>query len=554
MGNWQLGGLQVDMTAQVMEMTLDEQIGQTLVVGFAGTTVSPEVADLIRDGHVGGVILFARNVRDAKQVYNLTGELQAVARAAGHRYPLLITIDEENGVVRRLGAGTTVFPGNMALGATGSEELTREVARATGREVRALGVTMNLAPVVDVNNNPANPVIGVRSFGEDPAEVGRLGAAAVRGYRDAGVLTALKHFPGHGDTAVDSHLALPTIDHDLERLERVELPPFRAGLAAGADAVTVAHIAFPRLAPDGLPGTVAPAIVRGLLRERLGFEGVVLSDCMEMDAVARTIGVERAAVLALRAGIDLVFISHRHDRQWAGIGAIRAAVAEGALEEETVRRAAERVLRLKARGPSWDDLPTPGTPVPSWVGGEAHQRLAQDAYERAVTLVRNDEGLVPLRLGVEERLLVVYPRHESPLWPDDVRHPHGFFMESVRRRYPHAEAVPLSTRPTADERGGILRRAAGVGAVVVATMNANLQEGQAEVVRGLVAAGRRVIGIAVYNPYDLLAFPELRAYMATYEYTPPALEAATRVLCGEITPRGRLPVTLPGLYERGHGL
>ena len=535
-------------------MTLEEQIGQTLVVGFAGTTVSPEVAELIRDGHVGGIILFARNVRDAEQLRDLTGELQSVARAAGHRHPLLMTIDEENGVVRRLGAGTTVFPGNMALGATGSQELTREVARATGRELRALGVTMNLAPVVDVNNNPANPVIGVRSFGEDPAEVGRLGAAAVRGYREAGMLTALKHFPGHGDTAVDSHLALSTIDYDVERLERVELLPFRAGIEAGAEGVTVAHIAFPRLAPDGLPGTVAPAIVRGLLRERLGFEGVILSDCMEMDAVARTIGVERAAVLALRAGIDLVFISHRHDRQWAGVRAIRAAVTEGALESETVRRAAERVLYLKAHGPSWDDLPAPGAPLPSWVGGEAHQRLAQDAYERAVTLARNDEGLVPLRLGADERLLVVYPRHESPLWPDDVRHPHGFFVESVRRRYPHADAVAMSTRPTAEERREILRLATGAGAVVVATMNANLHKGQAEVVRDLDAAGHRVVGVAVYNPYDLLAFPDLRTYMATYEYTPPALEAATRVLCGDITPRGHLPVTLPGLYRRGHGL
>jgi len=544
----------VEEAKETAGMTLEEQIGQTLVVGFAGTTVSPEVAELIRDGHVGGIILFARNVRDAEQLRDLTGELQSVARAAGHRHPLLMTIDEENGVVRRLGAGTTVFPGNMALGATGSQELTREVARATGRELRALGVTMNLAPVVDVNNNPANPVIGVRSFGEDPAEVGRLGAAAVRGYREAGMLTALKHFPGHGDTAVDSHLALPTIDYDVERLERVELLPFRAGIEAGAEGVTVAHIAFPRLAPDGLPGTVAPAIVRGLLRERLGFEGVILSDCMEMDAVARTIGVERAAVLALRAGIDLVFISHRHDRQWAGVRAIRAAVTEGALESETVRRAAERVARLKAHGPSWDDLPAPGAPLPSWVGGEAHQRLAQDAYERAVTLARNDEGLVPLRRGADERLLVVYPRHESPLWPDDVRHPHGFFVESVRRRYPHADAVAMSTRPTAEERREILRLATGAGAVVVATMNANLHKGQAEVVRDLDAAGHRVVGVAVYNPYDLLAFPDLRTYMATYEYTPPALEAATRVLCGDITPRGHLPVTLPGLYRRGHGL
>jgi len=544
----------VEQATEVAGMSLDEQIGQTLVVGFAGATVSPEVAELIRDGHVGGVILFSRNVRDARQLRDLTGALQRVARRAGHRYPLLITIDEENGVVRRLGAGTTVFPGNMALGAAGAGELTRAIARATGRELRTLGVTMNLAPVVDVNNNPANPVIGVRSFGEDPALVARLGAAAVRGYRDAGMLTALKHFPGHGDTAVDSHLALPAIEHGLERLDTVELVPFRAGIDAGADAVTVAHIAFPRLTGDGRPATVAPVIIQGLLRERLGFDGVILSDCMEMDAIAGTMGVDQGAVTALRAGIDLVFVSHRHDRQWASIAAIRAAVAGGALPGETVRRAAERVLRLKAHGPSWDDLPAADAPLPDWVGGEEHRRLAHDAYERAITLVRNEDGRVPLRPGADDRLLVVYPGHESPLWPDDTRHQQGFFVESVRRRHPRVEAVALPTRPTSDERAEVLRRAEGAATVVVATMNANLYDEQAELVRDLDAAGRRVVVVAVYNPYDLLVFPGVRTYLAAYEYTPPALEAATRVLFGETAPGGRLPVSLPGLYERGHGL
>lgn len=536
------------------EVTLDERVGQVMVVGFRGTSVSPDIVDLIQNDKVGGVILFSRNVRDAHQLLELTQGLQAVAKAAGHRHPLLITIDQENGMVRRLGPGATVFPGNMAVGATGAEDIAYDIALATGRELMALGVNLNLAPVVDVNNNPANPVIGVRSFGEDPALVARLGAAAVHGYRDAGMLTALKHFPGHGDTAVDSHLALPAITHGIERLDTVELVPFRAGIDAGADAVTVAHIAFPRLTGDERPATVAPVIIQGLLRERLGFDGVILSDCLEMDAIAGTLGVDQGAVTALRAGIDLVFVSHRHDRQWASIAAIRAAVAGGALPGETVRWAAERVLRLKAHGPSWDDLPAADAPLPVWVGGEEHRRLAHDAYERAVTLVRNEDGRVPLRLGADDRLLVVYPGHESPLWPDDTRHQQGFFVESVRRHHPRVEAVALPTRPTSDERAEVLRRAEGAATVVVATMNANLYDEQAELVRDLDAAARRVVVVAVYNPYDLLAFPSVRTYLAAYEYTPPALEAATRVLFGEIAPGGRLPVSLPGLYTRGHGL
>src|ERR1700730_4997818 len=226
-------------------MTLEERIGQTLMVGFPGTMASREVIELIQLYHVGNIILFSRNVHDVKQVRSLTQRLQQVAREAGHAYPLLIAIDQENGIVQRLGEVATLFPGNMALGAIGSERIASEVALATGRELKALGINMNLAPVVDVNNNVANPVIGVRSFGEDAHLVARLGSAMVKGYHDAGVIACLKHFPGHGDTAVDSHLALPTIPHTLERLDAIELVPFRSGIEAGAESVMIAHISLP---------------------------------------------------------------------------------------------------------------------------------------------------------------------------------------------------------------------------------------------------------------------------------------------------------------------
>src|SRR3989440_1896901 len=373
-------------------MTLEEQIGQLLMVGFWGSTPSLEIIDLIQRYHVGNVILFSRNIHETQQVLELTQKLQEIAKKAGQRYPLLIAIDHENGIVQRLGDMVTIFPGNMALGAIGSEEIAYKVAMATGNELKALGINMNLAPVVDVNNNPANPIIGVRSFGENPSLVARLGAAMVKGYRAAGILSCLKHFPGHGDTAIDSHLALPTIPYTLERLEALELLPFRSGIEAGAESVMIAHVSFPALTQQNmLPATVSPAIVRGLLREKLSFNGVILSDCMEMKAISETYGTERSAVMALQAGIDLVLVSHHYTRQRGSIEAIQVALQAHELSPRAVQQAAERVLRLKASYLSRNDIP-PSTTVPDCIGCEAHLQLQDQAYELSTTLVRNEDA------------------------------------------------------------------------------------------------------------------------------------------------------------------
>ncbi len=533
-------------------MTLDELIGQLFVVGFNGVSPSPEIVDLIQNHHVGGIILFGRNVRNAEQLLALTGELQAIAKAAGHQHPLLISTDQENGVVRRLGPGTTIFPGAMGLGAIGSEQMAHDVAFATGRELRALGVNMNLAPVADVNNNPDNPVIGVRSFGADPELVARLAAAAVRGYGEAGVMTSLKHFPGHGDTSVDSHLDLPVVPHSAERLEQVELPPFKAGIAAGVDSVMLAHVYFPALMPaEKLPATISPVIIEGLLRETLGFEGVIVSDCLEMRAISDTVGTERGAVMALRAGIDVVLISHTYGPQRRAVEAVRSAISGGDLAAERVRQAAERVLRLKSRYLSWE---VSAPVVPEWVGGSAHQQLSAAACDALVTLVRNDDGLLPLRPRPPERLLVLYPDRASLTLAADTRYPERFLAETVRRRHPGVDAMSFPLSPSDEEREDIMSRAKRVDLILMATMNAHLRPEQAELMKLLLRSGKRVIGIAARNPYDLLAFPHLDTYVAAYEYTPSAMEAAVRLLFGEIQPRGHLPVSLPGLYERGEGM
>ena len=339
-------------------MSPSARIGQLFMVGFPGTTVSGEITELIRDQRIGGIILFSRNLRDAEQIFELTSRLQAIAREAGHPYPLLIATDQENGMVQRLGDALTPFPGNMALGAIGDAGVVTEVAELTGRELKALGINMNLAPDGDVNNNAANPVIGVRSFGEDAPTVALFSAAAIRGYRAAGIIPSLKHFPGHGDTATDSHLGLPVLSATLERLRTLEFLPFMSGIAEGADTIMVGHVALPMATGNSLPASLSSAAVQGLLRQELDYHGVIVSDCLEMNAVAKTVGTARGAVMALQAGIDLVLVSHSSARQQESILAVHTAMEHGELDPATISLAAERVLQLKARYLAWASLPS----------------------------------------------------------------------------------------------------------------------------------------------------------------------------------------------------
>lgn len=536
------------MATETAGLTREQLIGQTLMAGFDGYEPSEGIIELIQRRHVGAVILFTRNLRDARQTLALTSTLQRIAREAGHPYPLLIATDQENGLVRRLGADSTELPGNMTLGAIASDtaaaDLTYQVARASGRELRALGITMNLAPDADVNNNPANPVIGVRSFGEDPARVARLVAAAVRGYQEAGIIATIKHFPGHGDTATDSHLALPVVPFTRERLAAVELPPFVAGIGAGAGAVMTAHLAVPGITGSYTePATLSPAILKGLLRERLGYQDVIISDCLEMHAISETVGVARGAMLGLAAGDDLILVSHRYDRQTAALDAVTEALSSGALALDDVERAAARVLRLKARTLSWDTLPTPDN-LPT-VGAPEHRALAERIYALSTTLVRDEARICPLRLEPSQRLLLLGPARMVVSQAVDVPYDAADFVASVRARHLNVLGMTMPGEPSDAALEPLAQAAQAADAVVAVTINASLDPAQTAVMRMLVDSGRPVAGIAAGNPYDLLAFPTLRTYLATYEYTPSALEAAVRVLFGEAPAVGHLPVTLP---------
>lgn len=535
-------------------MSIGQQIGQLLMVGFSGTSPTPEVLDLIQSGHVGGVILFSRNLRTPRQTLRLTTALQSAAQAAGHRLPLLIATDQENGIVRRTGTGTTLFPGNLALGAIGSADAVEEVARASGEELRAQGITMNLAPVVDIANNPDNPVIGVRSFGENPELVARLGEAAVRGFHLAGVAATIKHFPGHGDTSVDSHLALPTIPFSTKRLESVELVPFRHAIAAGTDAVMTAHVALPAVTGSAsLPATLAPQVIHDLLRRQLGFDGVVITDCLEMHAISAGIGVACGAVRALQAGADIVLISHRHDRQMGGLAAIRTAVQQGDLATELIAASAQRVLRLKQRLMTWDDLPDP-TGLKT-LHSATRQRLAERLYAESITIVRDDAGLLPLELSAGSNVLVVWQNSQQKNQAADRGFDPAGFVVALRRELQHGTAVAnvavitlaLPDGLDAEDIATLRQQASRANVVLLLTRNAHLPRQRAasqQTARALLATGRPLVGIAVCDPHDAMALPEIGTWLATYDYTLPALEAVARVVVGHAQATGKLPVTL----------
>ncbi len=528
-------------------MTLEEQIGQLLMIGFWGTTLSQEIIDLIQRYHIGNIILFSRNIDNSQQVLALTQQLQRIAKENGQRYPMLIAIDQENGIVQRLGDLTTTFPGNMALGAINSEDIACKVAEATGNELKALGINMNLAPVVDVNNNPANPVIGVRSFGEDPLQVARLGAAMVKGYDAVGIISCLKHFPGHGDTTTDSHLWLPVIPETLQQLKALELVPFKSGIEAGAESVMIAHIVFPKLRQEHtLPATLSPFIIQKLLRKCLNFKGVIVSDCMEMGAITGIFGTARAAVMALQAGIDLVLVSHSMKHQRASIEAIQAAIQSQELTPRQIQQAAEQVLKLKARHLSWSNLPGTATPH-TCIDSEKQRQLQHTAFELSTTLVRNDEDLLPLKPGTDQSIVVLSPPRKAMTIVEDRAYADDLLVDILQRYHSNVKHVHVSPDLLKDDCKMLLQKTNESDIFILATLNADRDPQQAKLVQNLISSGRRLIVISMQNPYDLQAFPQLGTYICTYEYSRPAIEASVRVLFGETQAKGKLPVTIPGL-------
>ncbi|MFE2750405.1 glycoside hydrolase family 3 N-terminal domain-containing protein [Actinosynnema sp. NPDC059335] len=539
------------LTALVRGMSLEQKVGQLFVTYVHGQSPDEAHPGNLRDFGVatpaevvakfqpGGVIYFNNssydNIDTPRQIATLSNGLQRASRI-----PLAIATDQEMGIVTRIGPPATQFPGNMALGAGRSAADAEQAARITARELRAMGITQNFAPDADVNSNPANPVIGVRSYSGDPALAAELTAAQVRGYQGRAlakhtVSATAKHFPGHGDTDQDSHTTLPKVDRTEAEWNAVDAPPFRAAIAAGVDSIMTAHIQMPRIDPSGEPATLSkPAL--DLLRRTLGYDGVVITDSLAMAGVRLLHSDAEIPVLALKAGVDQLLMPV--DLGLA-VDSVLAAVRSGELSEERIDRSVLRVLRMKfLRGMLTGPL-VDVDKVDSAVGPAEHLDAARRITERTVTAVRNDAGVLPLPAKPTAALVT------------------GWGETTTRTLAGHlgGTALPTGATPTQAQVTAAVQAAGAADVVVVLTNALSRQPAQQTLLTSLLATGKPVVAVAVQNPYDV-AHTTAPTWLATYSYSAVSMAALARVITGEVAPTGRLPVEVPGPtpYPFGHGI
>ncbi|GAA3363755.1 glycoside hydrolase family 3 protein [Saccharopolyspora gregorii] len=548
--------------AKVRGMTLEEKVGQLFVTyayGRAADAPHPQnrtefgvdtPAQVVQRYHLGGLIHFTwtDSLHEPRQIAELSNGVQQAAVSSGAGVPLLISTDQEQGQVTRIGEPVTQLPGNMALGAGRSPEDAETSARITGEELRAMGLNQNFAPSGDVNVNPANPVIGVRSFSSDPALAARLSAAAVHGYQDgANVAAATKHFPGHGDTNQDSHTDLPVIEHTREQWEQLDAPPFREAIAAGTDAVMSAHIVVPKLDDSGEPSTLSPAVLTGMLRDELGYRGVIVTDSLQMDGVRAKHSDAEIPVLALQAGADQLLMPQNLQ---VAIDGVLGAVRSGALTEERIDASVERILEMKRKRGVLDSPFVDPAAVDRVVGNAEHREQAQRLTDRTTTVLRDDAHELPLR--DPGRVLVTGAGDQAT----------AELAERFRARGREADSLPTGMTPTSGQVRQAVDAARSHDTVVVLTNAAwnGTNAAQRDLVRALQDSGTRVVAAAVRDPYDAAHVEEVPTWLATYSDKPVAMESLARVLLGEVSPAGKLPVPVPtadGTGQRfpfGHGL
>ena len=498
-------------------------VGQGVLLRPHGPVATQPFLDALARVRPGGVILFADNIVAPSQLHELVGALQRHAAALGLP-PLLVAIDQEGGIVSRLPEPWVTVPSQMAQGATGDPESARICAGITGRQLRAMGITVNLAPVLDVNSDPRNPVIGTRAFGDDPALVSRFGVAAVAGYRDAGVIATAKHFPGHGDTAVDSHIGLPVVRKDRGRLDAEELAPFVAAIAAGIPAIMTSHILFPAL--DGAqPATLSRRILTDLLRGEMGFAGLIMTDALEMRAIADRFGLAESACLAKAAGADIVMPLGSLEEQIAMAAALQNAAQRGAIAAEEIVATARRMDQVRTTFSLSHELPPLSPPDPT---------LADEALSvaRRGLTVRND-GMLPLARETRLALIDCSQARWSAVEEVQVATARSDVLRDLLlAAFPRATALAVPSDPSSDliaEVGGLAGRS---DMVVLVTRDALGQEGPERVGQALTALGRPVIHVALRGPYDATDFPNATATVQTYGDPPVSIRALVSTLAG----------------------
>jgi beta-N-acetylhexosaminidase len=539
--------------ATLQSLTLEQKVAQMVGVRANGLYRNPDQEDQkalrreVQQLGVGSLVVFESEVESLPRVLN---ELQDQAKV-----PLLVSADMERGLSFRVRRGVVPLPYAMAIGASGSEDAARFMGEVTAREARAVGIHWALAPVADVNNNPQNPVINIRSFGEDPERVGRLSAAFVTGVRSGGLLATVKHFPGHGDTATDSHLHLARIGGSRERLDAVELQPFRRAIEAGVDSVMLGHIAVPSLDPSGAPATLSQPIATDLLRRELKFEGLVVTDALEMQGV-RAAWTGEAAVRAVQAGADVILLPPQPS---VAVQAVARAVREGALAEARIDASVLRILEAKERLGLHRNRKVDPAAIRKSVGRPADWARALAVARAGVTVVKNDGNVLPLRAEQPLRVLHLVMSSDARVDPGVVQ---GIPEAELQARRIPTETLWLGPEVADETAERILERSADFTHVIASAFvkvgafrgNADISEAHARLLSALADAGRKLVVVSFGSPYLLRQFPEVPAYVCSYGWAETSQRGAMAALFGEYATTGRLPVSLPGLYASGHGL
>lgn len=508
-------------------MTPEDKVGQMFMLGYFDASELLDIYQMVERGRPGGIVLFGHNVGSPTATATMINRLQSSAlETAG--VPLLVAADQEGGIVLRLRRGFTAWPNVMALAATRDPDLATRVGEGIASEMAAVGFNMDLAPVTDVLSNPSNTVIGVRSFGSVPSIVSTFSTAMLHGLHAGGVIATAKHFPGHGGTNDDSHLVLPTDDRDRSELE-ADLLPFQTVIDAGVDAVMTAHMVYPALSGDGQAATFSYAIVTGLLREEMGFQGVILSDAMSMGAVLEQFPLEVAVERAIVAGVDMLTFGRgvSPEDQLAAISHVVRLVQLGILDEARIDESVRRILVLKSRYGLLDWLPVDVDALE--LDLEAHQALAYEVAAYAVTQLHDQAHLLPL--DADSPVMVVYPTTASATGA------------AFRTYDPDVNLIGYSSDVSQDDWDRVLTAAAEAGTIVILTQDAITNENQAGLVRALPAA--RTVAVAIRSPYDILAYPDVQTYVLTYSGSDAALSTLARMLYGHVGALGRLPIDLP---------
>lgn len=519
----------------INQLTLEQKVGALFSMSFWGSEITPEIKQHFIEHHIANYVLFAENLKDYRSIAALTNELQQIAREAAG-IPAFISADQEGGMVARLFSGATHFPSNMAITAAGMNDQTETIGRMVGEELRALGINLNHAPCMDVNNNPLNPVIGIRSYSDDPNVVAESGSGYIRGLQSSGCIAQAKHFPGHGNTHVDSHLGLPTVESTLDELEQMELIPFRRAIEAGVDSIMTAHILYPKLEPDNVPATMSKRILSGLLREELGFEGLIMTDSMSMDAIQKFYGIENGCIAAIAAGADIICIRADYDVQQRAYKAVLAAAQDGRIPLSRIDDAILRQLALKEKYAICFNDVTSGTLTECY---PEHEALASQISAGSITVLRDRCGLLPI---TGKKVFAVSPPPVTANIADDTIVTQVSFARYLAEKIGGDYEI-ISFDPEPEEIARVVQSTAGHDVLVLGSYNAAFSQGQQQLARTLLDTGIPTVCVALRVPYDAAYMPDSITALLAYEYTNRSVQNAAAVLFGQ-NAVGQIPVSV----------